>query len=259
LWDAKSGKRLWQFRQLTHVGAVAFLAGGSTIVTTSEDGTVQVRHTADGKPAGPALKVPGEIVGLTAAPDGKTLWIATPKQILSWDPAKREPRELFSGNFSSGELTWVRISPDGKNLVSGSPWNTQGGRLWNLSARRLVRTLVHYGDAITAAAFSPDGRIILTASGKGARCWDGATGRSLGPLWGDGSAVWTGAFRSDGQVFVMGKLGAVRFGAVPTPMAGTIAQIKQEIEWMTGMELEEQGTFRKLDAESLSQRRRQLE
>jgi hypothetical protein len=128
-----------------------------------------------------------------------------------------------------------------------------------MTERRLVRALVHYGDAVDSAVFSPDGRIILSTSGKGARCWDAATGRSLGPPWGDGSAVWSGAFRPDGRVFAMGKLGAVHFGAVPRPMAGTIARIKREIEWLTGMELEEQGTFRELDAESLSQRRRQLD
>jgi hypothetical protein len=104
-----------------------------------------------------------------------------------------------------------------------------------------------------------DGRIIFTVSEDGARFWDAATGRPLGPRRGNGKYVWAGAFRPDGHVFAMAQTGVVRFGAVPKPMSGPIARIKREIELISGMELEEQDTYRELDARSLSQPRQQLD
>ena len=55
-----------------------------------------------------------------------------------------------------------------------------------------------------SAAFSPDGKRIVTASmDKTARLWDAATGQPIGePLKGHDGAVWSAAFSPDGKRIV---------------------------------------------------------
>ena len=56
---------------------------------------------------------------------------------------------------------------------------------------------------IRAAAFSPDGRRIVTASGDGtARQWDAASGKALAVLQEHGDVVLSAAFSPDGKRIV---------------------------------------------------------
>ena len=61
-----------------------------------------------------------------------------------------------------------------------------------------------HDDAVSSAAFSPDGTRIVTASyDKTARVWDAATGQPIGePLKGHESAVMSAAFSPDGKRIV---------------------------------------------------------
>ena len=57
---------------------------------------------------------------------------------------------------------------------------------------------------VLSAAFSPDGKRIVTASAdKTARIWDVATGQPIGePLKGHKADVWSAAFSPDGKRIV---------------------------------------------------------
>ena len=79
----------------------------------------------------------------------------------------------------------------------------QTARVWDASTGApLTRPLEHQCD-VHAAAFSPDGTRVVTASyDKTARVWDAATGKPLTPSLEHHDIVRTAAFSSDGMYVV---------------------------------------------------------
>lgn len=69
----------------------------------------------------------------------------------------------------------LAFSPDQRRVASG---DTNGVvKLWNVADGRLIRTIGH-PQQVTAVAFTPDGRRLITAAGT-VRSWDAETGRLI--------------------------------------------------------------------------------
>ncbi len=105
-------------------------------------------------------------------------------------------------NDPSGALLWFVRS---LNLVQGNAEEERIHRLRCASVLGQCPRLVHLLESPPqeCAAFSPDGRAILTTGDGGARVWDASTGEPITPILMHGNspvggAVWHGTFSPDG-------------------------------------------------------------
>ena len=76
-------------------------------------------------------------------------------------------------------------------------------RVWDAATGQLVASLQGHTDRVPSAAFSPDGKRVVTASvDKTARVWDAETGQPVASLQGHTDQVHSAAFSPDGKRIV---------------------------------------------------------
>jgi WD40 repeat protein/tetratricopeptide (TPR) repeat protein len=179
--------RLVQVWGQSGVGSIAFSPDGRRIVTAAQDGTARVWDAATGEPIGPALKHDDPVNHAAFSPDGRRIATATGDR---------------TGRHGKGEArVW--------DVATGRPVGpslSHGGRSKDDPQVRMIREdeggdMVLRGVGIvTHAAFSPDGRRIVTASDLGtARVWDAATGQPVMPSLRHKDAVDEATFSPDGR------------------------------------------------------------
>jgi WD40 repeat protein/predicted Ser/Thr protein kinase len=220
LWEAATGKELW--KEHGHQGAinaVAFRAKENTFVTGSADGT---------------SKVWGALADGTVG-----------------------PRAQCTGH--NGPVLALAISPDGEILLTGGTDGT--ARLWAVATGEALGSEFPHRQAVRVVAFGPDGRTALTASDDGtARLWDVTTRQDLGPSLLHNGPVSAAAFAPDGtRVLTSTNGGTARLWPTPGPLEGEAAWIALWLQVLTGLELDDRGSFRELDAGAWRERCRQLD
>jgi WD40 repeat protein len=181
--------------------AAAFRPDGKLVATGDFDGKVRLWR-ADGGASIDVLEPTGQPSPVTAvsfSADGSRLATAGgTRAIVRVLPSKRA--RVFP---SSGAEVWaVALSPDGTHVATGDMRGR--ARIWNVRTRSSVDLNGHSG-AIESVAFSPNGRLLVTASDdETAAIWDAGTGRQLAELRGHNGIVHSAAFAADGKTIVTG-------------------------------------------------------
>jgi WD40 repeat protein len=173
LWDAQTGKPIGEpFAGHGVVMSAVFSPDGKRIVTAGFDGT-RLWNAETGKQIGEPLKGHENWVWRAAfSPDGKRIVTA------SWDKTARvwdvetgqqigEPLKDHSGAVWS-----AAFSPDGKRIVTSSEDKTV--RVWDAETDKQIGERTAFSAASSTplqiekngfnAAFSPDGKLILSLS-----------------------------------------------------------------------------------------------
>jgi WD40 repeat protein len=178
VWDVATGRPVG--KRLAHphrLWALAFSPDSKTVATAGNDAMVYLWDARTGEPAaGKPLPHRGALTGVVFSPDGKTLLTANNVENDTGHPPVRGEARLW--NLGTGQrqgapvsftnrfqdLYSAAFSPDGTKAVVGD----DGGTVWLLdltTGRPLAAPLVpRHGSAVTAVAFSPDGKRLLTGS-----------------------------------------------------------------------------------------------
>src|SRR5262249_18383568 len=146
---------------------VAYTPDGTGIAMAIGKDEVQCFRTDTGRPVGPPVKIP---VGLSAsmvfAPDGRSLWVASPgrqKVVEQWaihrvDPTSGRPVQPLIP--STGPVNRLLVTPDGRYLVGAvlglhpddrggerdadrtRKWRTTSIVVWKTATGKSVRKVV---------------------------------------------------------------------------------------------------------------------
>jgi WD40 repeat protein/tetratricopeptide (TPR) repeat protein len=222
--------------------AVGFSRDGKLLVTGGRDEKARLWDSATGRPVGAPLihlgrapglpAVPekvggrgGQVVAVALGPDGKTLATGTA------DPYHKGREQVWAAGLMSVLRTGDHPKVIDANLggdFGSSLFDPFPAQIWAVGDGRLVRRPRDRA-TVWAVAFSPDGKILLTAegqitgedltrppiydlvrgrqgSGGAARLWQWADGKQLGQAMRHNDAVLAVSFSPDGKRIATGSV-----------------------------------------------------
>jgi WD40 repeat protein len=165
VWDVKSGKEIARLQGHDKgVTSAAFSPDGQRVVTGSKDGTARIWDTTPKFPllafatlgyhrdvSTATFSAHGRLVVTTSWEDNTArVWdVETGKQVAQF--SKKDEDKIRDAAFGSEGRR--RVVTSGTNIA----------RVWDLESGKEIAHLQHEGNVDTAA-FSPDGRLIVTTS-----------------------------------------------------------------------------------------------
>ncbi|MBX3735017.1 MAG: serine/threonine protein kinase [Verrucomicrobiae bacterium] len=111
-----------------------------------------------------------------------------------------------------GMISTITLSRDGQVLATGAFGLDTEIKLWDVGSGALIRRLEGHRAYLHQLAFSPDNRLLASASAdQTVRLWDWANGTCVGVLRGHLGEVWSLAFSADGKRLISAsKDGTIR-------------------------------------------------
>jgi WD40 repeat protein len=207
--------------------------------------TGKATHGPLGHPAGMA-----RVVAISA--DGSRVVTASAQLVRVWDAGSGKEVSTFAPPSSPESVV---LSGDGKFVaVVGA---ADGGmvRVYDAATGGAVGEPLDHPAPLSAVEFSPVGGVLATGTADGSvRFWDAAAGKPLGAGLRHPGGVVKVAFSPDGKSLLTlcvpssERDGNARLWAVPTPLAGTPADIARGLRDRTGKELDAGGAVRLLPA-----------
>jgi len=257
LWDAQTGNPLGkpiQYRGWFFCSAAASPDGRK--IAVGDYGGVSLWDTTSGVMLAPAYRLETNVWRLTFSPDSRTILMApSGMHGVFLDGATLKPiaapfaieKSEFPAAFNAKDHTVLIGHTD--NLA----------RLWDYTTGNPVGPPLRHRGKVLAVAFSPQGRMVVIGSDDNtARFWDPVLGKPLGRPLRHKGPVRDVAFSPDGNTVATAcHESGPQLWPVPALLDGDPEQLRLYAEVITGVELDEHGLARALDAKTWQERRSQ--
>ena len=161
VWDSYARQLLVTLdSQDGQITALVFSADGDQLVSAGNNGMMRRWRWRDSQQiAEHALDAPIRVQALAFSPDNQTLAIGTNRDAQLWSLIDAtQLRVLSTGQGGGGQI--LRFAPNGRYLLTGN--RTSGLSLWEPGTAALASRLPDTQGDNVAAAFSPDGSLLLT-------------------------------------------------------------------------------------------------
>lgn len=216
LWDSTSGAEIHHFNGRSEdVRCAVYAPDGKFILKGMLDGTIRLWDVATGEERRRFEGPTGPISFVAMSRDGAYVVGGSREGLVHlWGASNgKEIRRFDAGN----KYMAATVSPDGKYVLLGkyNDRNVYVADLWDTATGELLRSFIGHTYYIYTAAFTADGKYVLTGSGDDtARLWDVATGeevRRFNANISRNSATNSAAISPDGQrVLTGGNDGVIR-------------------------------------------------
>ena len=192
LWTLE-GKLLHTFKgHGDEVNAVTFNRDGQTLASGSEDGTVKLWNK-NGRLIRTITGHQGRVWGVSFSPDGKYLATSSDDRTIKLWQWNFELTKIFTGHRDI--VHNVAVRPQGDAIATTSADKT--ARLW---VEGKETNIYSENSPLWGLAWSPDGRILATASERGVvKLWDFSTQQNILTLKGHQHKITDISFSPDGQ------------------------------------------------------------
>jgi WD40 repeat protein len=259
VWDVETGKQLALFRGHTRgIFSIMFSPDSQHVLTASQDRSGRIWSAATGTQE-VVLKGGAVIYSARFSPDGRRVLTTSIGRNMGSMLSFQDGIAARLHDAATGEMIGkvegyggcVDFSPDSRNVV------VAGGQtpfIWSPETGE-QRYLKGHDGTVWGAAFSPDGRYVVTAAAdRTARVWSTTTGKEIAVLKGHREAVTFVSWSPDGRriVTLSNDKTARIWNAVDLPRSSA-ARPKQPKttfvrRWITGLRQPKAHSFQSRDA-----------
>lgn len=215
VWEAKTGKMLWNTHLGRFVFAVAWSPDGKTVAGGTDDGSIALLNPANGHRLATYSHQTTFIEGLAWSPDSKLLAAGSQDNTVDvWNVSTGKLLTTYKGH--TAPVARVAWSPGGSLVASASYDGTV--QVWEAKTGHKLLTYTGNGAPVWEVAWSPDGKHI--ASGTGAagsagpvtahnsvKVWDATSGQTVLSYTGvnDTTQTYALAWSPDGKRIASGS------------------------------------------------------